>query len=427
MIDGLEGFLRELRREGLVVSPAEWLDALRAVGSIGLERRGRFKTALGCTLAKGKHRRDVFERVFEGYFVAPGTAPAGAARRSGVSGVRAGGATAGDERNPRARGRSPRASPPLARLLEGVRDAGPLPRTRLRRVLLRPVTDPVPQGSSHRAPAAERAAAPRRDVARALTFDEERGLAVAAQRLVEGIRLRSGRRLRRRSSGRLHLRQLFRRNVRHGGVPFVLPRRRRRRTPAKVVLLIDVSWSAASAAGLFLTLAAEFLRRAGRTRVLLFVDRVTDASAAVHRFWQGAPGRADRAPRAALPGAAIVRGSTSFADVLHADPALNLGAPSDYGRALHALVGSPLAPRGRNTVLVVLGDGRSNRFDPLAWAFEELAARCGAVLWLVPEGVERWGTGDSALGAYLPHVDVAVEARDLQGLADGVACLVRRL
>ena len=75
---------------------------------------------------------------------------------------------------------------------------------------------------------------------------------------------------------------------------------------------------------------------------------------------------------------------------------------------------------GRDAVLVVLGDGRTNVFDPLPWAFEEIAGRARRVLWLVSEPRVRWGTGDSALGAYLPFCDVAVEARDLEGLARGV-------
>jgi uncharacterized protein with von Willebrand factor type A (vWA) domain len=117
----------------------------------------------------------------------------------------------------------------------------------------------------------------------------------------------------------------------------------------------------------------------------------------------------------------------SFARVVGSLRGLNLDAPSDYGRAFHALSRSGLRPGGATTALVVLGDGRTNRFDPQAWAFEEIASRCGAVIWLVPEPVERWGTGDSALASYLAHADVAVEARDLRGLARGVSELLRRL
>ena len=116
----------------------------------------------------------------------------------------------------------------------------------------------------------------------------------------------------------------------------------------------------------------------------------------------------------------------SFADVLEGVRGINLEAPSDYGRALHALLAARIRPRGRHTVLLVLGDGRTNRFDPLPWALEELARGCRAVVWLVPEPAARWGTHDSALPSYAPSVSVLVEATDLDGLASGVAMLARR-
>jgi uncharacterized protein with von Willebrand factor type A (vWA) domain len=49
------------------------------------------------------------------------------------------------------------------------------------------------------------------------------------------------------------------------------------------------------------------------------------------------------------------------------------------------------------------------------------------VIWLVPEPSSRWGTADSAIPAFLPSVDVVAEATDLDGLARGLAELVRRL
>jgi uncharacterized protein with von Willebrand factor type A (vWA) domain len=119
--------------------------------------------------------------------------------------------------------------------------------------------------------------------------------------------------------------------------------------------------------------------------------------------------------------------SVSFAEVVDGLRALNPKAPSDYGTAFHALRNPRLRPRGRDTVLLVLGDGRTNRFDPLPWAFAEVARDCKAVIWLAPEPCARWGTADSALPAYANSVDVLVEATDLAGLADGLLELVRRL
>jgi uncharacterized protein with von Willebrand factor type A (vWA) domain len=223
-------------------------------------------------------------------------------------------------------------------------------------------------------------------------------------------------------------------------VPFVLPHRRVRPKRSRVVLLVDVSWSTARAAGLFLSVAFEFLRRRGDNRVLLFVDRAVDATDEIERWLRGGAtvgadvgggeSRAVDRPRGrhgGRPGSGILRGGLSFAGLLRQLHGLDLDAPSDYGRAFHGLLRSRLRPSGRDTLLLVLGDGRTNRFDPQGWAFAELAEGCGATIWLVPEPLESWGSGDSALGTYLPHVDTAVEARDLEGLARGVSELVRRI
>jgi len=307
-------------------------------------------------------------------------------------------------------------------------DGGGAVRGRLRRVLAELQSTGGLRGRAVRAAAGVRP--PRGELRGRMGVDEERGLADAVPRIVERLRLREARRLKRSVRGELDRRGLFRDNISRGGVPFVLPRRVRRRRHPRVVLLVDVSWSTARAAGLFLSIAGAFVTRHRDVRVHAFVDRTVDATDAVARWLRLRPagrGAAGVRSRRSAPGAGIVRGGVSFADVLRGLEGLNLDAPSDYGRAFHGLLARGSLPRGRGSVLVVLGDGRVNRFDPQAWAFEELARGRGAVLWLVPEPFAEWGDGDSALAAYLPHCDAAVEARDLDGLARGVAELVRRL
>ena len=265
------------------------------------------------------------------------------------------------------------------------------------------------------------------DLSRPMSIVQERELARAVPRCIERIRLGGGRRQRRASRGRIWLRRVYRESLAHGGVPFHLPRRRRRPRPPSVVLLVDVSFSVARAAGYFLWLAAEFVRLGRRTRVLLFVDRPVDATAVVRqwvRVRSRAPGvrprgRPVESRRGCLPS------RQPFSGLLRTVPGLNPEAPSDYGRALHRLLRPDLRPGGRETLLVVLGDARSNRFDPQAWVLEELARRARGVLWLVPEPAERWGGGDSALAEYLPFIDVLVEAWNLNGLERGIRELLR--
>ncbi len=425
MIEALARFVEALRAEDLAVSPAEIVDAGRALDLVGLERRAEVRRALSATLAKDRQATLVFDRLFDRFFAPPvfqgqGTgegrvAAAGERPRPG-DGERPTPSRAKPKDKAKAQGKTSftpkRPGPELKEILKY---------GRFRRAKLRP------SGEETRDPA-------HRDLSRRMTTEEEREVAREIPRVVHALKLRVSRRLARARAGRPWLRQALRDNLKHGGVPFVIPYRAPKRRSTRVVLLVDVSFSVARASGLFLLMAAEFIELGRRARVLAFVDRPVDATAAVSRWARGSrrgPRAADVTPtshrRGVRPGAGILSQDVSFADILDGLKDLNLEAPSDYGTAFHALSVSRLRPRGRDTVLVVLGDGRTNRFDPLPFALEDLARGCRAVLWLVPEPRSRWGTADSALPRYLASVDLVVEATDLNGLSRGLLELMRRL
>jgi uncharacterized protein with von Willebrand factor type A (vWA) domain len=434
MIEALARFVEALRAEDLPVSPAEILDAARAVDLVGLERRAEVRRALKATLAKDRQAALVFDRLFDRFFAPPvfrtqGTgegrvATAGERPRPG-DGERPAPSRAKPKDTVKAKGKASleprRPGPDLKELLDRARRGEERSHGRLRRAKLRPA------GKDAHDPA-------HRELSQRMTTEEEREVAREIPRIVRTLKLRVSRRLARARAGRPWLRQALRDNLKHGGVPFVVPYRAPKRRSTRVVLLVDVSYSVARASGLFLLMAAEFVALGRRARVLAFVDRPVDATAAVlswsrgSKRGRGAAGVATQHPRrGARPGEGILAHAVSFAAVLHGLKDLNLEAASDYGTAFHALSASRLRPRGRDTVLVVVGDGRTNRFDPLPFALEDLSRGCRAVLWLVPEPRSRWGTADSALPRYLASVDLVVEANDLHGLSRGLGELVRRL
>jgi uncharacterized protein with von Willebrand factor type A (vWA) domain len=422
MIPALLRFVDALRAEKLAVSPAELLDAGRALDLVDLTRRAEVRAALAATLAKDRRATATFDRLFDRFFAVP-RAPASGERRGRVAGFleprQAGESERGQSRKPKPADEPRRRGGDLAQLLERTRHQGERRDGKLRRAKLRTLP-------------AESADLEHQDLARRMTTAEERDIAREMPRLVAALKLGVARRTMRARSGRPWLRRVMRDNIAHGGVPFVIPVRAPKRKRAKVVLLVDVSFSVARAAGFFLLMASSFLTLGRKARVLAFVDRPVDATEAVRRWAArtSTPPSSPRAPRRgrrALRGEGILSRGVSFADVLDGLTDLNLDAPSDYGTAFHALGTSRLRPRGRDTVLLILGDGRTNRFDPLAWTLEDLSRGCRAVLWLVPEPRVRWGTADSRLPDYLPSTDLVVEATDLAGLARGLAELVKRL
>jgi uncharacterized protein with von Willebrand factor type A (vWA) domain len=338
VITALQRFLEELRREGVAASPAEWLDAVRAVETVGLAARGTFRTALRCTLVKRESELPVFDRTFERFFAGPGSgsSPRGRGergdgepgRRSAAAATRA--RTVPPQRPERERAERSRAAGPEPQELRRPLDAPGFGRSiragRLRRVVARPRRELAREAARH---APGKLDPLRRELRGALDPREEREIAALVPRIVEQIRLRAGRRLRRARRGRLYLRRVFRDNLRHGGVPWVLPVRARKRRRSRAVLLVDVSWSTARAAGLFLSIAGELLRRRADTRVLLFVDRAVDATAAVARWLSGRCGPESpvvrRAGTRARPGDGIVRAGRSLGGLKEKRPEQKLG------------------------------------------------------------------------------------------------------
>jgi len=71
MIPALARFVEALRAERHAVSPAELLDASRALDLVGLERRADVKAALRATLAKDRRAAEAFDRLFDRFFAPP--------------------------------------------------------------------------------------------------------------------------------------------------------------------------------------------------------------------------------------------------------------------------------------------------------------------------------------------------------------------
>jgi uncharacterized protein with von Willebrand factor type A (vWA) domain len=98
MIPAIQRFLERLRAAGVAASPAEAIDAFRAVRAVGLEDRAAFRAALRATVAKDREAQRLFDAHFDDYFRPPARAgkrgkgeSAGAGAGEGRGGAGAGG------------------------------------------------------------------------------------------------------------------------------------------------------------------------------------------------------------------------------------------------------------------------------------------------------------------------------------------------
>jgi uncharacterized protein len=195
----------------------------------------------------------------------------------------------------------------------------------------------------------------------------------------------------RRMRGQLDIRRTMRRNMGWGGIPMVTVWKERRIEKPRVVVLCDVSGSVAA--------MAQFL--------LMFLYALNEALADIRSF--------------AFAGSLI-----EVSEILESEPiegaiAKVLGiigfGSSNYGNSLRDFEEGWMPIVDRKSTVIILGDARGNRTEPRVDIVQGLSDRAKRVIWLNPEYRTSWGTGDSDMFRYAPHcqmVRVCNTLRDLE-------------
>ncbi|QYX81577.1 VWA domain-containing protein [Streptomyces akebiae] len=235
---------------------------------------------------------------------------------------------------------------------------------------------------------AERGIAPSADQVDFLVANREQlvELRRTVQPLARKLATRLAARRRRAARGQIDIRRTLRRSLSTGGVPLRPAYRRHRPARPEIVLLCDVSGSVAGFANFTMLLVQAMRDQFSKVRVYAFVNRVDEVTRLV------TTGQADPAElgRRIATEAAITGWHGS----------------SDYGAALGEFAERHLDAVGPRTSVIVLGDARTNGFDPNAEALRRIVARARRVHWLNPETPSTWGTGDSAAPVYAEIVDM---------------------
>ena len=415
-----------LRRAEIVVSVAEAMDAAQAAAMAGVER-SVLREALAATLVKDERDRPVFLAAFAATFPARAVdVTIGTERKRGRRSAAPGGEAGGGERSAGiAAGSSGAASAPgqgtsssaVARRSAGSASTEEPPSSAPSPSGLR--TEPTgdrDRGTARVAPPGDpgdgdgdgdaeaegagldhaRAIRERRLHRlpfRAMTPVDVEACAVLARAIAQRVTARLRRRLAPRKTGRLDFRRTIRAAVPRGGIPFERHYRGRRPGAPDLVALCDLSASTAIATGFFLSVLTPATPYFRRVRLFGFVDRLVEIE-----FTEGQV-------RPAAP--------------------IDLMARSDFGRVLKDLVADQVAILGADTVLLVLGDARNNRRPPRADLLATARGRVRRLLWLNPDPLERWNSGDSVIATYTRHADAVVACGTLAELDHALAAVAK--
>jgi uncharacterized protein len=209
-------------------------------------------------------------------------------------------------------------------------------------------------------------------------------------------------RRRKRRTGRLDFRRTVRKSLATGGVPADPQFRHPRPHRPEVWLLCDISGSMATFSRFTLQFTHAMSTHFSKLRSFAFVDTIDEVT---DYFGPGIDF-----------GSAVTR-ITTEAEVVWLD------GHSDYGNSLetfYARYGSQLTPR---TTVIITGDARNNYRPPRDTILGDVAKAVRGLVWLNPEPMAYWDTGDSAMSHYARHCTSVHEVRTLRQLEEFVETL----
>lgn len=445
-------FIRGLRAAGVRVSLAESMDALQAVGALGITNKDVFRSSLRTTLVKDSEDFQAFEELFLLYFGSGGPPLQNALDElseddqqllemalSALSGrlqqlmdwLTSGDGPSKEELEEMARragvewANSPQEGKWVTRRMLQQMGFAHLEEQiqQLREQLeamgmsneaieqLMGVVDANREALAEQAArqvgmqiAEQRANRPDQDLMgsdlmqkplQSLSEEEANILRKEVQRLVTQLRSRAALRRKRGKKGNFDSKGTIRSNQRYGGVPMELRFRKKKLKPS-LVLICDVSTSMRSVAEFMLKLTYELQDQVAKARSFAFNSDMHEISVT-------------------LSGA---RAADAVTAVLYDIPPGYYA--TDFGNSLASFYNNWLDAVDGRTTVVVLGDARNNYNSPRIDLMKDLQRRAKKVVWLNPEHQRQWGTGDSDMWDYVPVCDNVYVVRNLAQLATAV-------
>ena len=218
------------------------------------------------------------------------------------------------------------------------------------------------------------------------------------RQIARRLRERYSKPRKRQRRGHLDVRRTIRRNAAWGGVPFLTAWKRRHRDRPKIVALCDVSGSVARVSDFFLLLIHSLHEVVDDVRSFAFSGHLIEVSDILE----------SKSPEEAM---AEIMSKVGFGS-------------SDYGNSFDDFEHGWMSAITPQTTVIVLGDARSNNLDPRADIVRRIAERSKRLVWLNPEGRMAWGWGDSEMPRYSTFCTVVRQCATAKQLERAVSDIV---
>lgn len=233
------------------------------------------------------------------------------------------------------------------------------------------------------------------------TSDDLAEMEAAIGPLTRKLAARLARR-RKKRTGRLDFRRTVRKSLATGGVPADPQFRHPRPHRPEVWLVCDISGSMATFSRFTLQFTHAMSTHFSKLRSFAFIDTIDEVT---DFFGPGIDF-----------GSALTRISTE-AEVVWLD------GHSDYGNSFEMFLDRYASQLTSRTTVIITGDARNNYRPPRDKVLGDIARNTRALVWLNPEPMAYWDTGDSAMSHYAKHCTSVHEVRTLRQLEEFVESL----
>lgn len=205
----------------------------------------------------------------------------------------------------------------------------------------------------------------------------------------------------RNSKGILDIKKTLRAGLKYQGVPIEIIYKHRPKRKGKIVTLCDVSGSVWSAAKFMLNMLYSLQDCFLQVRSFVFVSELEE----VTKIFE------DNDINTAI-------------DKALKETKINYDASTDYGSTFRQFRRENLDILNKKTTLIIIGDARSNYGNPELEILDEMREKCRRVIWLNPESLIFWNTGDSVMRDYQPYCNQVRHCQNLNQLMDFIKTLV---
>ncbi|MGM0418181.1 MAG: VWA domain-containing protein [Thermodesulfobacteriota bacterium] len=204
-----------------------------------------------------------------------------------------------------------------------------------------------------------------------------------------------------KNKGRLDIKKTLKDANKFQGIPVHIHYKHKPLRKGKVVTLCDISGSVWSASRFMLNILYSLQDCFSRVKSYVFVSGLCDVS---EIFEQNEINDA--------------------IDKVMNEADIEYDVPTDYGQTFAEFKENHMNELNSKTTLIIIGDARSNYMNPHAEILEDMRFKCKRIIWLNPEPLASWDSGDSEMLTYKSHVNEVRPCQNINQLSAFIEDLI---